>query len=82
MPAKEGSRDGEVESIAVDWAPPGLLKVALKATGLIGSGLYGVDMKRWMGNLLCGVNDNPNIDAARGQNPERQTVRHHHGDTP
>ncbi|HBK89125.1 MAG: RimK family protein [Cyclobacteriaceae bacterium] len=61
---KEGSRDGEVESIAVDQAPPGLLKVALKATGLIGSGLYGVDMKEVDGKfIIIEVNDNPNIDA-------------------
>ena len=42
---KEASRDGEVECIAVDQAPSGLLKTALKATSLIGKGLYGVDMK-------------------------------------
>src|SRR6185295_13667131 len=62
--AKKESRDGEVESIAVDQAPAGLLKGALKATSLIGKGLYGVDMKEVDGKFyIIEVNDNPNIDA-------------------
>ncbi len=61
---KEASRDGEVESIAVDQAPSGLLKTALKATSLIGKGLYGVDMKEVEGKFyVIEINDNPNIDA-------------------
>ena len=61
---KETSRDGVVESIPVDQAPAGLLKVALKATSLIGKGLYGVDMKEVDGKfIIIEVNDNPNIDA-------------------
>lgn len=61
---KEASRDGEVESISVDQAPAGLLKTALKATSLIGKGLYGVDMKEVDGKFyVIEVNDNPNIDA-------------------
>jgi len=61
---KEASRDGEVESIPVDQAPSGLLKTALKATALIGNGLYGVDMKE-VDDKFCviEINDNPNIDA-------------------
>lgn len=62
--AKEQSRDGEVESIPIDQAPSGLLKVALKATSLIGKGLYGVDMKEVDGKFyVIEINDNPNIDA-------------------
>lgn len=62
--AKEQSRDGEVESIPIDQAPSGLLKVALKATSLIGKGLYGVDMKEVEGKFyVIEINDNPNIDA-------------------
>lgn len=62
--AKEASRDGEVECIAVDQAPSGLLKTALKATALIGKGLYGVDMKEADGKFyVIEINDNPNIDA-------------------
>ncbi|MDZ4714507.1 MAG: RimK family protein [Cytophagales bacterium] len=61
---KETSRDGNVESIAVDQAPAGLLKTALKATSLIGKSLYGVDMKEVDGKFyIIEVNDNPNIDA-------------------
>lgn len=62
--AKDKSHEGEVESIAVDQAPSGLLKTALKATALIGRGLYGVDMKEVDGKFyVIEVNDNPNIDA-------------------
>ncbi len=62
--AKEQSRDGEVESIPIDQAPSGLLKTALKATSLIGKGLYGVDMKEVDGKFyVIEINDNPNIDA-------------------
>jgi Glutathione synthase/Ribosomal protein S6 modification enzyme (glutaminyl transferase) len=61
---KEASRDGDVECIAVDQAPSGLLKTALKATSLIGKGLYGVDMKEVDGKFyVIEINDNPNIDA-------------------
>jgi len=58
------SREGDVESIPVDQAPAGLLKTALKATTLIGNGLYGVDMKEVEGKFyVIEINDNPNIDA-------------------
>ncbi|MBS1680312.1 MAG: RimK family protein [Bacteroidetes bacterium] len=61
---KQKSREGEVECIAVDQAPAGLLKTALKATALIGTGLYGVDMKEIDGKFyVIEINDNPNIDA-------------------
>ncbi len=61
---KEASRDGQVECVPVDQAPAGLLKTALKATSLIGKGLYGVDMKEVDGKFyVIEVNDNPNIDA-------------------
>jgi glutathione synthase/RimK-type ligase-like ATP-grasp enzyme len=62
--AEEKLRDGEVESVAIDQAPSGLLRTALKATSLIGSGLYGVDMKEVDGKfVVIEINDNPNIDA-------------------
>jgi glutathione synthase/RimK-type ligase-like ATP-grasp enzyme len=57
-------QEGEVESITVDQAPSGLLKTALKATGLIGRSLYGVDMKEVDGKFyVIEINDNPNIDS-------------------
>jgi glutathione synthase/RimK-type ligase-like ATP-grasp enzyme len=61
---EENSRSGNVEVMAVDQAPSGLLKTALKATSLIGKGLYGVDMKEIDGKFyIIEVNDNPSIDA-------------------
>lgn len=58
------SRDGSVECISVDQAPAGLIKTALRATSLIGKGLYGVDMKEKDGKFyVIEVNDNPNIDS-------------------
>jgi len=62
--AKDKSREGECECIPIDQAPSGLLKTALKATSLIGKGLYGVDMKEIDGKFyVIEINDNPNIDA-------------------
>lgn len=55
---------GEVETLAVDDAPPRLIKTALKAANLIGDGLYGVDIKQSHGRFyIIEINDNPNIDA-------------------
>jgi len=62
--AHESTRDGSVECISVDQAPAGLIKTALKATSLIGKGLYGVDMKEVDGKFyVIEINDNPNIDS-------------------
>ena len=58
------NQEGAVESMAVDQAPSGLLKTALKATALIGKSLYGVDMKEVDGKFyVIEINDNPNIDS-------------------
>jgi glutathione synthase/RimK-type ligase-like ATP-grasp enzyme len=60
----EKDQEGAVECIAVDQAPSGLLKTALKATSLIGRSLYGVDMKEVDGKFyVIEINDNPNIDS-------------------
>jgi glutathione synthase/RimK-type ligase-like ATP-grasp enzyme len=57
-------QEGDVESIAVDQAPAGLIRTALKATALIGKSLYGVDMKEVDGKFyVIEINDNPNIDS-------------------
>ncbi|MEP2025640.1 MAG: RimK family protein [Reichenbachiella sp.] len=57
-------REGKSETIKVEDAPPKLIETALKATSLIGKGLYGVDIKEIDG-VFCviEVNDNPSIDA-------------------
>ncbi len=49
---------------AVENVDPRVISVALKATRLIGDGLYGVDIKVVKGKpYVVEVNDNPNIDA-------------------
>jgi glutathione synthase/RimK-type ligase-like ATP-grasp enzyme len=54
---------GHVETIAVADAPKGLIEIAEKAGGLIGTGLYGVDVKERDGKFyIIEVNDNPSID--------------------
>lgn len=62
--SKKQDQEGDVETISVDQAPAGLIRTALKATALIGKGLYGVDMKEVEGKFyVIEINDNPNIDA-------------------
>jgi glutathione synthase/RimK-type ligase-like ATP-grasp enzyme len=62
--SKKGQEEGDVETIAVDQAPAGLIRTALKATALIGTGLYGVDIKETDGKFyVIEINDNPNIDS-------------------
>jgi glutathione synthase/RimK-type ligase-like ATP-grasp enzyme len=57
-------REGKSETLAIADAPKKLIDVALKATALIGSGLYGVDIKEIDGKFyVIEINDNPNIDA-------------------
>jgi glutathione synthase/RimK-type ligase-like ATP-grasp enzyme len=56
--------DGESETLAVEEAPPAVVRVALRAANLIGDGFYGVDVKQVDGKLyVIEVNDNPSIDA-------------------
>jgi glutathione synthase/RimK-type ligase-like ATP-grasp enzyme len=57
------ARYGAVECMALEAAPRGLLRTALRAANAIGDGLYGVDIKERDGRfLVMEVNDNPNID--------------------
>ena len=45
-------------------APAKVVEIATKAASLIGSGLYGVDLKETdRGVFVVEINDNPNIDA-------------------
>ena len=61
---KGPQQQGQSETLSPDQAPAGLIKNALRATSLIGNGLYGVDMKEINGKfLVIEINDNPNIDA-------------------
>lgn len=62
-PESGNTEYGGFETIAVNDAPPELLKVALKAANLIGDGLYGVDVKEVNNKFyVIEVNDNPNIN--------------------
>ncbi|MFO0724296.1 MAG: RimK family protein [Myxococcota bacterium] len=55
---------GKSETIPVEMAPRKLVRLAEKAAGLVGKGLYGVDIKEANGKYyVIEVNDNPNIDA-------------------
>jgi len=62
---KEGAEEmgGDWETLPIDKVPKIVVNTALKAAGLIGDGLYGVDLKM-IGNkvYIVEVNDNPNID--------------------
>ncbi|WP_295446841.1 RimK family protein [uncultured Thiodictyon sp.] len=55
---------GDAETLAVEDAPPAVIRTALKAADLIGDGLYGVDLKETAdGPVVIEVNDNPSLDA-------------------
>jgi glutathione synthase/RimK-type ligase-like ATP-grasp enzyme len=55
---------GKSDGVAIDDAPPAVIDLAVRASDLIGDGLYGVDIKEVDGRVLVmEVNDNPNIDA-------------------
>ena len=56
--------EGWSDTLAVEQAPPEVVKIALKAANSIGAGLYGVDVKQVKNRFyIIEVNDNPNIDA-------------------
>ncbi len=56
-------RMGSSDTIPVDQAPAAVIAMATKAAGLIGNGLYGVDIKETpRGVFVIEINDNPNIE--------------------
>lgn len=57
------SIEGNYETIPIYQVPKIVIRTAIKATSLIGNGLYGVDIKH-IGNkcYIIEINDNPNID--------------------
>jgi len=59
-----GTSFGNVEAVPLDQAPKNVVRTALGGARLIGSGLYGVDVKQ-IGRraLIVEINDNPNLDA-------------------
>ncbi|PZQ46272.1 MAG: RimK family alpha-L-glutamate ligase [Micavibrio aeruginosavorus] len=57
-------REGKHETVRLNEVPHEVMLTALKATKLIGNGLYGVDLKVSNGKIIVmEVNDNPSIDA-------------------
>ena len=58
------TQEGPWQALSVGETPEEVVRVALKAAGLIGNGLYGVDLKQ-VGNrvVVIEVNDNPSIEA-------------------
>lgn len=59
-----GFTEGGFKTWSVDEVPAEVVDTALKAAGLIGDGLYGVDLKQTeAGVFVIEVNDNPSIDA-------------------
>jgi glutathione synthase/RimK-type ligase-like ATP-grasp enzyme len=59
-----GPESGAFRTYGVEDAPAQVVNVATRAAGLIGNGLYGVDLKETAdGVFVVEINDNPNIDA-------------------
>lgn len=56
--------EGNFQTHQLEEIPPAVLKAATDVCALIGTGLYGVDIKEIDGNpMIIEVNDNPSIDA-------------------
>ena len=61
---EQKGRYGKVETLAVEHAPKGAIKIAESLSKLIGNSLYGVDIKQKDDKFyIIEINDNPNIDA-------------------
>jgi glutathione synthase/RimK-type ligase-like ATP-grasp enzyme len=56
--------EGGFKTLAIEATPAPVIDTALRLAGLIGDGLYGVDLKEnEHGVFVIEINDNPNIDA-------------------
>ncbi|MDQ8201910.1 RimK family protein [Pelagicoccus sp. SDUM812003] len=61
---KGADSTGDSNGVPIDQVPAVVLDTALKASSLIGKGLYGVDIKQSGDTaMVIEVNDNPSIDA-------------------
>ncbi len=57
-------RYGKVETLAIQDGPEGVVALGVRASNLIGQGLYGVDIKEINGKyFVMEINDNPSIEA-------------------
>lgn len=62
--AKKNQEAGDFETLAVEDAPHHIVDTAVRATKIIGNGLYGVDIKEVDGKAyVIEINDNPNLDS-------------------
>ncbi|MBI2473677.1 RimK family protein [Candidatus Uhrbacteria bacterium] len=62
--SKDKNQDGPSETLSLEEVPKAILDLAIKSSSLIGTGLYGVDIKESEGRVyVIEINDNPNIDA-------------------
>ncbi|WP_435137562.1 RimK family protein [Formosa sp. A9] len=60
---KKTDQDGDAECVPIESVPKNVLKMAIKSAKLIGSGLYGIDIKVVNNTpMVIEINDNPNID--------------------
>lgn len=60
---QNGLSSGKYETLPLSRVPTHILKLAVRASSLIGDGLYGVDIKQTdQATLIIEINDNPNID--------------------
>jgi glutathione synthase/RimK-type ligase-like ATP-grasp enzyme len=58
------TRSGDFETLAVEDAPAGVIRLALRAAQAVGDGLYGVDIKQHGRRAyVIEINDNPSLDA-------------------
>ncbi len=57
-------QDGNADCLPIEKVPKPILEAAIKATKIMGKGLFGIDIKEINGKaLVIEINDNPNIDA-------------------
>lgn len=62
--AKRGQISGAWDTLAVDDAPAAVVQTAVRAAGIVGNGLYGVDLKELGGRpVVIEINDNPSIES-------------------
>lgn len=60
---KGGDQSGLVDTLPLYQVPGNVIRTALKATSLVGKGLYGVDLKVINNKaVVIEINDNPSID--------------------
>ena len=62
--SSKDNAEGLFETLPIDKVPKNVIDTAVKAARLIGSSLYGVDLKEIDGKIyVIEINDNPSIDA-------------------